>query len=51
VVTPIANDLLRKFDAPRPVRLLGVKVAGLDEDRAAGDDATAEHPAQLALPL
>src|SRR3954449_4339178 len=26
VVTPIANELLRKFDAPRPVRLLGVKV-------------------------
>jgi DNA polymerase-4 len=43
VVTPIALDLLRAFDAPRPVRLLGVRVAGLDEERA-------ESP-QLALPL
>jgi nucleotidyltransferase/DNA polymerase involved in DNA repair len=42
-VTPIAVDLLRAFDAPRPVRLLGVRVAGLDE---ALDDSP-----QLALPL
>jgi DNA polymerase-4 len=49
-VTPIAIDLLRAFAAPRPVRLLGVRVAGLDEEAARGarplDDA-----AQLALPL
>ena len=49
-VTPIAIDLLRAFAAPRPVRLLGVRVAGLDEESARGarplDDA-----AQLALPL
>jgi DNA polymerase-4 len=51
VVTPIANDLLRRFEAPRPVRLLGVKVAGLDEDRAPAEDASSADPAQLALPL
>ncbi len=27
----MARDLLRRFDAPRPVRLLGVRVAGLVE--------------------
>lgn len=43
VVTPLALDLLRAFDAPRPVRLLGVRVAGLDEEKH-------ESP-QLALPL
>jgi DNA polymerase-4 len=51
VVTPIANELLRKFDAPRPVRLLGVKVAGLDEDEVATVARVADDPAQLALPL
>jgi DNA polymerase-4 len=28
-VGPVALDLLRRFDPPRPVRLLGVRVAGL----------------------
>ena len=51
VVTPIANDLLRRFAPPRPVRLLGVKVAGLDEDRAPAADPPPTDPAQLALPL
>lgn len=32
VVLPTALDLLRSFDPRRPVRLLGVRVAGLDED-------------------
>src|SRR3954447_11944600 len=31
LVTAVATDLLREFDPPRPVRLLGVRVAGLDE--------------------
>jgi DNA polymerase IV len=35
-VGPVALDLLRRFAAPRPVRLLGVRVAGL---QAAADDA------------
>jgi DNA polymerase IV len=29
-VGPVALDLLRRFGAPRPVRLLGVRVAGLE---------------------
>jgi len=29
-VGPVALDLLRRFDPPRPVRLLGVRVAGLE---------------------
>ena len=35
VVRAVALDLLREFDPPRPVRLIGVRVAGLDEDHAA----------------
>jgi DNA polymerase-4 len=31
VVKAVALDLLREFDPPRPVRLIGVRVAGLDE--------------------
>jgi DNA polymerase IV len=32
-VGPVALDLLRRFDPPRPVRLLGVRVAGLELGR------------------
>jgi DNA polymerase IV len=31
IVSATARELLREFDPPRPVRLLGVRVAGLDE--------------------
>jgi DNA polymerase-4 len=34
-VWSVALDLLRRLDPPRPVRLIGVRVAGLDEDRPA----------------
>jgi DNA polymerase-4 len=34
VVRAVALDLLRDFDPPRPVRLIGVRVAGLDESHA-----------------
>jgi DNA polymerase-4 len=34
-VGPVALDLLRRFAAPRPVRLLGVRVAGLEPASAA----------------
>jgi DNA polymerase IV len=34
VVGPVALELLRGFDPPRPVRLLGVRIAGL---QMAGD--------------
>jgi DNA polymerase-4 len=33
-VGPVALDLLRRFAPPRPVRLLGVRVAGLELSRA-----------------
>jgi DNA polymerase-4 len=49
VVADVATELLREFDPQRPVRLLGVRVAGLDEGRNA---ATPEQSvAQLGLPL
>lgn len=35
VVVPVALDLLRDFDPQRPVRLLGVRVAGMEEPVAA----------------
>jgi len=41
LVGAVAIELLRAYDPPRPVRLLGVRVAGFDaaERDAAGDDA------------
>ena len=35
VVTPVALDLLRAYSPPRPVRLLGVRVASFSQDEAA----------------
>jgi DNA polymerase IV len=35
VVWSVAVDLLRRLDPPRPVRLIGVRVAGLDEETGA----------------
>jgi DNA polymerase-4 len=36
-VWPVAVELLRRLDPPRPVRLIGVRVAGLDARPAATD--------------
>lgn len=47
VVTRVALELLRAYDPPRPVRLLGVRVAGFAEGEEAGGAASD----QLALPL
>ena len=49
VVWPIALDLLRAYDPPRPVRLLGVRLASFDgeADAAAEED---EPQLRLALP-
>lgn len=44
-VLAVASELLHAFDPPRPVRLLGVRVAGLDEAPAS----PAARPGQLAL--
>ena len=46
VVTGVALELLREFDPPRPVRLLGVRVAGLDR---AADAASGPGDDQMAL--
>jgi DNA polymerase IV len=53
-VTTVALDLLAEYAPPRPVRLLGVRVAGLSHGAAAGSvTATASrdsgHPEQLLL--
>jgi DNA polymerase IV len=43
VVGPVALDLLRAYDPPRPVRLLGVRVASFDS-REKGETAEPEPP-------
>jgi DNA polymerase-4 len=49
VVWPIALDLLRAYDPPRPVRLLGVRLASFENESepAAGED---EPQLRLTLP-
>jgi DNA polymerase-4 len=53
VVGATARELLREFDPPKPVRLIGVRVAGLDEgERARRPAAPAAAPAgQLEMTL
>jgi DNA polymerase-4 len=48
VVWPIALDLLRAYDPPRPVRLLGVRLASFAGEV---EDATVEDEPQLRLTL
>jgi DNA polymerase-4 len=53
IVTEIALELLRAYAPPRPVRLLGVRVASFEEE-GGGAPAPVARPrnaAQLALPL
>jgi len=47
-VRRVASELLREFDPPRPVRLIGVRVAGLDERH---DERGPRSPGQLELAL
>ena len=49
-LTGVALDLLRTYAPSRPVRLLGVRVASFEDERAQGERA-AEDPAQLVLPV
>jgi len=49
VVGPVALDLLRAYDPQRPVRLLGVRLAGFDNE-AASEPAAAEPQLKLSLP-
>jgi DNA polymerase-4 len=56
LVAPVAVELLRKYAPPRPVRLLGVRVAGFDQASEAQEPEeprprSAEGETQLALPL
>ncbi|MEA2374555.1 MAG: polymerase [Thermoleophilaceae bacterium] len=51
VVTETARALLREFDPPRPVRLLGVRVAGLDEEHASRRPPRVATAGQLELSL
>ncbi|MEA2473835.1 MAG: polymerase [Thermoleophilaceae bacterium] len=52
VVSQVARDLLREFDPPRPVRLIGVRVAGLDEGERTPRAPRASVPAgQLEITL
>ncbi len=44
VVAPIALRLLREYSPPRPVRLLGVRLAGFGGEAAADDGAHADEP-------
>ena len=46
----VAVELLRAYAPPRPVRLLGVRLASFEDERPGGDR-PAEDPAQLALPV
>jgi DNA polymerase IV len=48
VVTPVALDLLRAYAPPRPVRLLGVRVASFSQDEA---DESERPQAQMQLGL
>jgi DNA polymerase-4 len=48
VVTAVALDLLRAYDPPRPVRLLGVRLASFETETDAGG-AEAEPQLQLGL--
>ena len=48
VVWPIALDLLRAYDPPRPVRLLGVRLASFGEE---AESAAEEDEPQLRLTL
>ncbi len=47
-LSTVALELLRAYDPPRPVRLIGVRVAGFEGDLG---QAATETPEQLALPL
>jgi DNA polymerase IV len=48
VVGPVALDLLRAYDPPRPVRLLGVRVAGFEQEDGSEKESPPHDP-QLQL--
>jgi DNA polymerase-4 len=46
-ITAVALELFRAYSPPRPVRLIGVRVAGFEAER----EATTDDLSQLALPM
>jgi DNA polymerase IV len=52
-IIAVAVELLRAYAPPRPVRLLGVRVAGFEgvDDDVAEAEPRATPPGQLVLPL
>jgi DNA polymerase IV len=50
VVGPVALDLLRAYDPPRPVRLLGVRVASFEREESDVEAVDEEAQMRLALP-
>lgn len=51
VVTEVALELLRAYAPPRPVRLLGVRMASFTDGESAAGGANGAQSDQLALPL
>jgi DNA polymerase-4 len=49
VVAPVALDLLRAYSPPRPVRLLGVRVASFEREPPNSEDTAPQDQLQLAL--
>ena len=49
VVTPVALDLLRAYSPPRPVRLLGVRVASFEREPPNPEPAAPQDQLQLAF--
>jgi DNA polymerase-4 len=49
VVTPVALELLRAYAPPRPVRLLGVRVAGFSHDEDGGEPEPEKAQLQLTV--
>ena len=51
VVSRVADELLRDYDPPQPVRLIGVRVAAFDDLRSADADGGGAAAQQLQLPI
>jgi DNA polymerase-4 len=50
-ISDVAVRLLRAYDPPQPVRLLGVRLAGFEHEQAPGATAVKRYPGQLRLPI
>jgi DNA polymerase-4 len=50
-IIEVAVELLRAYAPPRPVRLVGVRVAGFDDEAPPAPEPRSAPPGQLVLPL